>query len=267
MTLVVGESQHVKNEQSFSSQLLANAACLDLQALNAVGEWSYGQGIRRAHGDKFFYELRSFDYSPFGINHPITLKARLMADSSVLGAMSFPEHLVKRYPHLVDKKWAIQSKTNSTQSSNSFQEDATLKSTDGWDGFVNASSSPLWIVDIGHNLLWVAGSNLDSKEAVSIEKLAAQELMKLFLSPDVLGENGRLAEWKKSLTQDYQWGRWEGLNFYFTPVQGPVKSAAELSHAGIALDVVGKELRACFGLSMLPEDVTEIMRALRSQQG
>lgn len=263
MTLVTNESQRVEKQISFSNELMANAACLDLIKTGPVGEWSFGQGIRKAHSDHFFYELRKKKFSLLGINHPAAIRAKWFEARTVSTTQSFPLYLSTRYPTLKDWTWYIRSKTTHNEDG-WFREDCTLKSEFGWSGFRKLNLLQGWIVDLNNDFEWVASNKESTITDVSpsSEAFYHQELIKIFLSEDVLGINGRLNNWINRVST-FDFGNWSGLNLSF-----PTKaSEKELNQIGIAADIIDGRLNAHFCLSMLSEDVENIMRVLNPYQG
>lgn len=261
MTLVVNESQRAENQNTFSTELLANAACLDLTQLGPVGDWNYGQGIRKAKDNHFFYELRAQYFFPLGINHPISLKSKWLQFDFLLTIQSFPSHFCESFPILREWNWCIRPRTTTTNP-HWFRENSTLKDPLGWDGFNRLKDIDGWIVDLNEEYEWVASSSSLGPSGPSQQAFSFQEQIKVFLSEDVFGNQGRLKEWIQKLSI-YTWGKWEGLNFSFKTHA----SVEDLNNAGIAADIINGELRAHFCLSMLPEDVENIMRVLRPYQG
>lgn len=261
MTLVVNESQRAENQQSFSAELIANSACLDLEKLGPVGEWDYGQGLRRAKENHYFYELRAKDYSPFGVNHPTWLKAKWFEPSALPSLQAFPNYLSVKYPILKNWRWSIRKAASSTPS-DWFEEDSTLKSNLGWLGFEKLSQIKGWVVNLKGGHQWIASGEKLTLDGPTSAAYSHHELLRIFLSEDVLGENGRLKNWQSTLSK-YDWGQWSGLNFSFATQA----TQEELDKIGIAVDVANGKVQAHFGLSMLTEDVEIIMRALRPYQG
>lgn len=266
MTPIASESQQAKNEQSFSAQLRAQAACIDLGQRMPVGAWDYGQGIRRAKGQSFFYELRSKSFCPFGINHPVMLKARMHVPDHEVTVHEFPEHLKAIFPSLTSWRWTIQSPEQVGSPENAYHEAPDLKSNWGWHGFSVLESCDVWVVHLNENLRWVARKVPTSPVAQGPNALEAQSWAKLFLAADVLGPKGRLMEWITHMKQ-YSWGEWQGLNFSFLPKLSPTEAADSLAQAGIAVDISNEKIQASFGLSMMPADVETIMGTLRAHQG
>lgn len=264
MTLIVGESQQVRGESSFSTQLKRHAASMDLTQLMPVGKWSYGQGLRRAYDDRFYYELRHDQCGPFGLNHPLALRVRYLAGEESIADHNFSESLVRRYPALKEWKWTVAPREFAPVSADTFYEDSTVKCSGGWMGFSHLQNYSHWVVEWGGGMCWVASKRLLPSTTSTVDALEIQALAKLFLSDDVCAPNGRVDYWCQHLMSYQSHGRWEGLNYYFSPVRPPSVTQDELGRLGFALDVVGEELRASFALSMLETDVQSIMTALRA---
>ena len=73
MTLGVIKSAAADRDNVFSQALRTHAKSLDLTTTMPVGAWSFGQGIRKAHEERFFWELSSSQFSPLGLHHPLSL--------------------------------------------------------------------------------------------------------------------------------------------------------------------------------------------------
>ena len=230
--------------------------------MGSVGDWSYGQGIRKASGDHFFYELREKYFFPLGLNHPVGLRTKWFHSDPLICTQYFPTHLCESFPILKDWSWCIRPKTNNKISSKWFKENSTLKNSFGWDGFNHLQAIEGWSVELNDDYEWVASNSLIEPGQSTPAAFSFQEQIKVFLSEDVLGNQGRLKDWMEKLSV-FSWGEWKGLNFCFKTHC----SLSELNNAGIAVDIINGEIHAHFCLSMLPEDVENIMRALRPYQG
>ena len=107
MTLGVIESAAADRDNLFSQALRTHAKALDLTTTMPVGAWSFGQGIRKAHKDNFFWELSSSQFSPLGLNHPTALMSTDDLTSAPVAPQVFAKDLVNAFPQLADWTWTL----------------------------------------------------------------------------------------------------------------------------------------------------------------
>lgn len=251
---------------AFSNELMGHAACLELANLGPVGAWDYGQGIRRAKDQSFYYALSREDFSPFGTNHPLALRSRLLDPTRELKIHVFPVFLVTAFPVLQDWQWTIADTQLATSLPEALYENATLKCDNGWSGFTHVGQLTHWVVELGNGLSWWASRETPVPADHSTTALEQEALIDLFLSADILGPQGRLREWQDFMKR-YEWGQWSGLNFSIRTKAPVLTAQQELAHAGLQVSIEKDNLVSCFGLSMLADDVDRIMKTLHSHQG
>lgn len=254
MTPRAGESQQVPKKQSFSELLLLHAKVLELTQTSPVGEWTIGQGIRRGNDKSFFYDLRAHNHSPFGVNHPVAL-----------AALSHPEELkAQSLPQAPSSQWAVVEAHHPLVAGlTHLGPDARLRFPSGWEGLAHSTDWSNWGVHLGEDLVFVCTKDDLGGVPQTAPARMHTALIKLLLSADVLGPQGRYQEWRTQLPRLTSQGRWEGLSFYFSPARlSAVEAQTALGQQGIAVDVVGTEVNASFGLSMFLEDATRILQKI-----
>jgi hypothetical protein len=235
-----------------------------------VGSWSYGQGIRKAQGESFFWELSSSQFSPLGLHHPTALVQSDALTTTSVAPQPFAKDLIVAFPQLADwtwtllgaehswlqREWAISSAWKKSFGSWLMEEDATLKDSLGWQGFSELPHLAGWAVKINADTHWVA-----SPTSLPLDGLAASSeraLLRLFLSSDALGPEGRLQEWRRHLIGTFQAAKIEGLN-----VRIEAQSRSELANQGLSCDDLGgNNIGLCFPLSFLKEDLSGVAKLL-----
>ena len=270
MTLGVIKSAAADRDNVFSQALRTHAKSLDLTTTMPVGPWSYGQGIRKAHNESFFWELSSSQFSPLGLHHPTALVTTDELSFASVAPQPFPKDLLNVLPQLVDwtwtllradhtwlkREWSVSSAWQKYTGPWLMEEDATLKDSLGWQGFSELPHLAGWAVKFSKDMYWVASpANLPQDGlAASLER--AQ--LRLFLSSDALGPDGRLQEWRRQLMSTFSTEQVTGLNVRMANI-----SAIELAQQGLSCDDLGrKNIGLCFPLSFLKEDLAGVVKLL-----
>ncbi|MBY0517745.1 MAG: hypothetical protein K2P81_12615 [Bacteriovoracaceae bacterium] len=262
MTLGVTNSAQADRDIVFSQRLRLNAHSLELKSLmSASKDWDYGQGIRKAVGESYFWELSSEDFLPLGLNHPLFLKNLDTQTPVEIVARHFPTFLNSKFLELKDWTWNLLASEQVNElkiTNNCFEEDATIKCQNSWIGFTKLRDHDYWIVKINNELSWVASSKLLPLSTISSPEIRA--VFNLFFTEDIMGEGGRVQELNSKLQALFPEFQVEGLNVF---ING--KSANDLSLKGISCDDLGdKEIRLCFPTSVLQADL-EGIREIISQ--
>jgi hypothetical protein len=270
MTLGVIKSAAADRDNDFSQALRTHAKSLDLATTMPVGTWSFGQGIRKAHGERFFWELSSAEFSPLGLHHPLALVSTDVLTATPMAPQTFTQDLLNVFPQLANWTWSLLSSDHAWLKrdwtvSCAWQkydgawlkeEDATLKDSLGWQGFSVLPHLAGWAVKLSASTYWVA-----SPAALPLDGLAAsaeRAQLRLFLSSDALGPDGRLQEWRRRLLSTFPAAQVTGLN-----VRIADKSVVELAHRGLSCDDLGgKSIGLCFPLSFLKEDLAGVGKLL-----
>jgi len=235
-----------------------------------VGEWTYGQGIRKALGTHFFWELSSKNFSPLGLHHPTALVTVDLPAVNLEPPQSFSADLVKTYPQLTDWKWTIVKgdhawlKRDWTYSSAwkkasgawLFETDTTLKGALGWQGLEEITQLKGWAVQLDSELCWIASSFELPLDGMAAPSDRAQ--LRLFLSADALGPQGRLQELRLKLISSFPGATVQGLNVELNSPSSQVCALNGLS----CDDIDGKKIGLCFPLSFLQEDLAGVAKLL-----
>ncbi len=258
-------------DHAFSQSLRTHAVCLDLQHTMPVGAWTFGQGIRRAHGNQFFWELRSQNFQPLGLNHPITLRPTNFKTEP----QKFPATLSAFFPELATWQWSLVKAEHpwlqrAWQTASAWQLappttswscelDATFKSEFGWQGFSLLKNLQGWAIHLTPEIVWIAAPTpLPDSQA---ECGAHWPVMQLLLQADVLSPTGRIQEVQQKLRSLFAPADIAGLN-----VRLETRHAAELSQRGLAGDSVPpSHLGLAFPLSFLPSELHEIAQLLKTK--
>lgn len=273
MTLGVNRSQITDDDRSFSEQLIFHGRSLNLTQTRPVGDWSFGQGIRFAHEDSFFWGLKSVGFHPLGLNHPVTLKKKLRAD---LKPQAFSSSTLKRFPQLENWKWSIvtcdqtvmkkdwtkiNAWSNNTllDSENLQEEDCTLKSLWGWGGWKFIDQIKYWSVRLEENVFWVASPEpLPSIESKFMKQMNELELI---LHPLMQENDGRIQAINKLLRACFPHSKIYGLNVI-------IESKDDLNKYSIQCDSLGEDtFGLCFPTSLLQEDLGMIQTVINKIKG
>lgn len=246
-------------DTTFSERLTSHSRSLRLTTVAPVGPWTYGQGIRRANGDAFFWDLRATDFKPLGLNHPLELKAPTRQDGPIYG---FSDGLQKCFPRLAEFKWTLLPAQHSWIAAEAgeacyTETDCTLKCDHGWLGFERLEHLSTWIVPLDAHTLWVASTNPLPQQA--LPSAQAHQWLHAFLSSDAIGATGRLRELAELLTHALHPTARSGLVLTFHK-----RAPHDLPRRGLHCDIVGdEEIRLCFPLAVLSEDVSGLQKLLK----
>lgn len=246
-------------DTTFSERLTSHSRSLRLTTVAPVGPWTYGQGIRRAEGDTFFWDLSASNFKPLGLNHPLDLKPPVRQDGPVF---SFSDGLLKSFPRFAEFKWTLlpaQHPWLATEAGEACftERDCTLKCESGWLGFEKREHFSTWIVPLDAQTFWVASKNpLPHQE---LPPAQSHQWLHAFLSSDAIGATGRLRELAELLTHALNPIARSGLVLTFRS-----RAPHELSRHGLHCDIVGDgEIRLCFPLAILAEDVSGLQKLLK----
>lgn len=270
MTLGVIRSAEADRDNVYSQALRTHAKSLELDATMPVGEWTYGQGIRKAHGNHFFWELSSKNFSPLGLHHPTALVAIDVPVVNQEAPQSFAVDLLKAFPQLADWKWTIVKgdhawmKREWTHSSAwkkksgpwLFETDATLKGALGWQGLEEITQLKGWAVQLNSELCWIASNSDLPLDGMAAPTERAQ--LRVFLSADALGPHGRMQELRHQVSSSFNAATIQGLNVELNAPSSEFFSAKGLS----CDDIGGKKIGLCFPLSFLKEDLAGVAKLL-----
>jgi hypothetical protein len=265
MTLGANRAAHADHDNIFSRELRRHAGSLDLTSCAPVGDWNFGQGIRRAAEKSFFWELRAQHFLPLGLNHPIDLS--VSSDPLALTPQSFSADVIALFPVLKDWTWSIlpsdhewlkKTWVDATAWKKAYgenlREDATFKAATGWLGFSVLERLKSWAIPMGE-FTWVASNQSLPAGGLASEKMI--RTLKILLSLDVLAPTGRLAELAQLIQSTFPQASLEGLNLQVKHAH-PTFSARGLAHDSPQPGVIG----LCFPLSFLPEDLVGIEKLL-----
>lgn len=259
MTLGATPPSQTDWDKTFSEHLISHSRSLRLTTVAPVGPWTYGQGIRRAEGSAFFWDLSATNFKPLGLNHPLELKTSTRQDGPIY---NFSDGLIKNFPLLSEFKWTllpVQHPWLAAQTGEAcFAEmDCTLKCDSGWVGFEKLEHLSTWIVSIDGQTLWVASKNpLPHQE---LPPAQSHPWLHAFLSSDAIGPTGRLRELAELLTHSLNPTARSGLILTFHN-----RAPHDLSRRGLNCDIVGDgEIRLCFPLAILSEDVSGLQKLLK----
>ncbi len=239
----------------FSELLRQHASSLDLEALCPVGPWEYGQSIRRAKGDCFFFDLSLKNFYPLGLNHPLMLRPTI----SDPAPKSFSEALKARLPGLESRKWVVLSenaylryKPNANEiKRKSFIIDSIwgLKELE----VDSADTFSVWLSDAS---VWVCSKD----ELPSSDILIHHNWMNLFFNPDVLGPEGRLVEVQKKIMTTFEVTSLDGLSLKLSG------SSLALSLLGLLVESVSdSEYMLHFPVSVLFSDIEKVHQMIKSK--
>ncbi len=270
MTLGAIRSAEADRDNVFSQALRTHAKSLELVTTMPVGEWNYGQGIRKALGQQFFWELSSSNFSPLGLHHPTALVTIDRPVSNSEAPQSFSPDLLKVFPQLADWKWTLVNRdhpwmkrqwthTSAWKKSSGdwlFETDATFKGALGWQGLEEVSQLKGWAVQLNSGLCWVASLSelpLDGLDAVN-----ERAQLRLLLSADALGPQGRMQELRLKLLTSFPGSTIQGLNVQLTSF-----SYQSMALNGLSCDEIDeKKIGLCFPLSFLEEDLAGVVQLL-----
>ena len=270
MTLGVIKSAAADRDNVFSQALRTHAKSLDLTTTMPVGPWSFGQGIRKAHEESFFWELSSSQFSPLGLHHPTALVNTDELTAAPVAPQPFAKDLVSAFPQLTNwtwtllnaehawlkREWSTSSAWKKSEGAWLKEEDTTLKDSLGWQGFSVLPHLAGWAVKLHDSTYWVAAPSPLPQDGLAASTERAQ--LRLFLSSDALGPEGRLQEWRRQLMTTFPTAQVTGLNVRITN-----QSAVELAQRGLSCDDLGgKSIGLCFPLSFLKEDLAGVVKLL-----
>jgi hypothetical protein len=244
------------DDHSFSEQLRLHASSLDLESIGPVGDWDFGQSIRRAKDKSFFYDLSAHDFYPLGLNHPLMIRSTIIDPSPC----AIPSTLTSKLAGLAGLKWVVLSANTYDQFKQGKQilehEAFTLHSLWGLRDFEKIQSTSI-SVRLGDGFWWV----LSSLELPSSDTQSHHGWLNLFLSTDVLGPEGRLAKVQKIIMRYFRLSQMEGLSFQTTG------SAAKLALLGIRADQISAtEVAFHFPVSVLQADIEKIHQLITSKE-
>jgi hypothetical protein len=270
MTLGVIKSAAADRDNVFSQALRTHAKSLDLATTMPVGTWTFGQGIRKARNESFFWELSSSEFSPLGLHHPTALVNTDELAAPPVAPQIFPSDLLNAFPQLANwtwtllsadhawlkREWTVSSAWKKSDGPWLMEEDATLKDSLGWQGFSVLPHLAGWAVKLNSSTCWVASPATLPQDGLSASTQRAQ--LRLFLSTDALGPEGRLQEWRRLLISTFPEAQVTGLNVRLTD-----QSTVELAQRGLSCDDLGgKNIGLCFPLSFLKEDLAGVVKLL-----
>ncbi len=270
MTLGVIKSAAADRDYVFSQALRTHAKSLDLATTMPVGRWTFGQGIRRAHEERFFWELSSSEFSPLGLHHPTALVSTGELPHTPAAPQTFPKDLLNAFPQLdnwtwtllsadhawLKREWTVSSAWKKSNGAWLMEEDATLKDSLGWQGFSVLPHLTCWAVKLSASTYWVASPATLPQDGLAASIERAQ--LRLFLSSDVLGPEGRLQELRRLIIATFPTAQVTGLNVRISD-----QSAIELAQRGVSCDDLGgKSIGLCFPLSFLKEDLAGVVKRL-----
>jgi hypothetical protein len=116
----------------------------------------------------------------------------------------------------------------------------------GWQGLEEVSQLKGWTVQLNSDVCWVASPSELPLDGLDLSNERA--LLRLFLSADALGPQGRMQELRLRLLQSVQ------LNSFFSK---------EMALKGLSCDEVDeKKIGLCFPLSFLEEDLAGVAQLL-----
>jgi hypothetical protein len=236
------------DDNSFSQQLRYHASSLDLKHIGPVGDWDFGQSIRRATGDSFFYDLSLSHFWPLGLNHPLALKSDFRDSTPQI----FKSDLVGQLPHLEKFKWVVLSDKAYLDFKNAHplteKINAAIDSLWGWK-LLEAKQTQAFSVKLADNSFWVC----------SIDPLQSSDLVKhhawlnLFLSTTIIGPQGRLAAVQDMLKKTFNQTELSGLNLNLT------MDCERLSAKGIKAQAQSpQESTLHFPVSVLKSDLEQV---------
>jgi len=240
------------DDQEFSEKLRLHASSLDLDHLAPVGDWTYGQSIRRAKEKSFFFDLSSAHFYPLGLNHPLMLKV-ISTDNQ---AQSFHPSLSKDLPHLTALKWTVLSENTFLKyaASNSVVVLSSFALTSIW-GIKELEDSQIENLAIK---IPDGSYFLCSKHPLPLSETTIHHgWIKLFLSPEVIGPAGRLIKIQQNISHHKILLPVSGLCFQVMIPQ------SKLHQAGIKTDYLDElTSKLCFPVSVLKSDIDKIAEIL-----
>lgn len=252
-----GAINSTERDLLFSQALRQHAHCLDLTELMSVGYWSFGQGVRRAHENRFFWDLSSTGFNPFGLNHPVVL--RTLPNDTYEHEQNFGKDIIALIPALADWRWTLIGSDHpllKIQDSTFLQETSVLSSPLGWNGLEKINQLRSWSVQVSPNTYFFASrDNLPSEH---VKDPASNAWIKLFLTLDILGPEGRLADVREQLHSHFPNSRIIG-----TQVVLSHSSPASLLAKGLKVDILSSDqIRLCFPISFLNSDLEGVKSLL-----
>ncbi len=244
------------DDHSFSEQLRLHASSLDLKTICAVGDWDYGQSIRRAKADSYFYDLSLKNFYPLGLNHPLMIRS-LATDGA---PQEFNSSLSSKLSGLKLFKWVVLDAKD-------YRDLKSKRLIHEYDSF---SINSIWGLSVFETLefetfsvrlsdgsLWVCSS----LELPASSQLIHHSWLNLFLTPDVLGPEGRLASVHKLLIKVFNPAEIQGLTLR---LRGEVHA---LSQRGILAEKYSEsEVSLHFPISVLSSDVEKIYQIIASKE-
>ncbi len=252
-----GAINSADRDQLFSQALRQHAHSLDLTDLMPVGEWSFGQGVRRAHGNRFFWDLSSTAFNPFGLHHPVVLRAT--ADENSPSAHEFGRDIVALISGLASWRWTLISADHpilQVEDESFFLENSLLKSPLGWSGLEKINQLKSWAVQISESTYFYASTSELPLEVVRDPTAIAW--LKLFFTSDILGPDGRLAQVREQLHSKFPSAKIIGTQLLLSH-----SSPSSLQERGLNVDILSSgQVRLCFPLSYLNSDLEGVKSLL-----
>lgn len=195
------------DDNSFSQKLRLHASSLDLNLIKSVGSWDFGQSIRRAIGDAYFYDLSLSHFWPLGLNHPLSLGP----ESTDPSPQSFRSELVALLPHLEKLQWVVlceKSYLDFKKGHPVLEKSGTdLDSIWGWK-FLEEKQPQSFCVEFADASYWVCSTDPLPNSSL----LKHHSWLNLFLSSTILGPQGRLVAVQSMLKRVFNLPEISGLN-------------------------------------------------------
>ena len=240
------------DDNSFSQKLRLHASSLDLNLIKSVGEWDFGQSIRRATGDTFFYDLSLSHFWPLGLNHPLSLGS----ESTDPSPQSFRPELVERLPHLEKLKWVTLTKESFLDFKKthplSLKIGSDIDSIWGWK-LLEEKQPQSFCVEFSDASYWVCSTDPLPNSSL----LKHHSWLDLFLSTTILGAQGRLVAVQSMLKQVFNLSQISGLNL------SVALSSDRLDTRGIKVRAKSAhESSLHFPVSVLKSDVERIKQII-----
>ncbi len=252
-----GAINSADRDQLFSQALRHHAHSLDLLDLMPVGAWTFGQGVRRAHANRFFWDLSSTNFNPFGLHHPVVLRAT--GDQTSVSAEEFEKGIIALIPGLEDWRWTLVSADHpilKIKDSSFLLENSLLKSPLGWSGLEKINQLKSWAVQISESTYFYASTSELPLEVVRDPTAIAW--LKLFFTSDILGPDGRLAQVREQLHIKFPSAKIIGTQLLLSH-----SSPSSLQERGLNVDILSSgQVRLCFPLSYLISDLEGVKSLL-----